>query len=116
MLYFNSNKEIVRPPLDENTQELTKYALFSSTTSVIISRYLFSICFCCVHRFAIIPLENRSYTIDTKTPRGEEQLQERHLGILGYNVIKIFFDDWNKMHMSLPGEKVTFLRKILNLT
>lgn len=29
VLYFNTNKEIVRPPLDKNTQELTKYAPFS---------------------------------------------------------------------------------------
>lgn len=112
VLYFNTNKEIVRPPLDKNTQELTKYAFLSVHLSTCSTCFHFFFIF---HRFAIIPLENRSYTFDTKTPRGEEQLQERHLGMLGYNVIKIFFDDWNKMHMSLPGEKLTFLRKILSL-
>lgn len=46
-------------------------------------------------------------------PRGEEQLEERHLGILGFDVIQICYRDWNKMHMNLPGAKETFLRKIL---
>lgn len=44
VLYFNSNKELVRPPLDKNTQELTKYALFSSIPFEDISFNLFSFC------------------------------------------------------------------------
>lgn len=66
-------------------------------------------------RFAIIPLEKKSYCYNTNTPHGEELLQERHLGMLGFNVIQICYGDWNKMHMNLPGAKTNLLRKLLNL-
>lgn len=60
-------------------------------------------------------MEKQSYSYNTKIPHGEQQLQERHLGILGFNVIQIFYGDWNKMHMNLPGAKETFLRKLLKV-
>lgn len=57
---------------------------------------------------------NKSFCSNTeKRLRGLDRLQERHLGMLGYNVIQICYREWNSMHMNLPGAREDFLRTYL---
>lgn len=67
-----------------------------------------------VHRVAILPLWNKSYCLNKeKRLRGFDRLEERHLAILGYNVIQICYREWNSMHMNLPGARENFLKQFL---
>lgn len=67
-------------------------------------------------RFAVLLLENGSYCVNSDTVlRGQEKLKQRHLEMLGFNVIQIQYRDWNKTQMNLPNAKQTFLKKILNI-
>lgn len=47
--------------------------------------------------------------------RGREILRQRHLEMLGYRVVQISFNDWNAMYMSLPGAKLNYLKKLLQI-
>lgn len=65
-------------------------------------------------RIAILPLLNHSFQWnDTSGLRGFYRLQERHLHILGYNVIQICYREWNSMTMTLPGAREHFLSNFL---
>lgn len=67
-----------------------------------------------IFRVAILPLANRSFRLnDKKNVRGFDRLQERHLSILGYDVVQICYREWNSIHMNLPGAREDLLRKYL---
>lgn len=67
-----------------------------------------------IFRIAILPLSNHSFRLnDTKKIRGFDRLRERHLSILGYDVVQICYREWNSIHMNLPGAREEFLRKFL---
>lgn len=64
---------------------------------------------------AILPLLNCSFRLnDAKGLRGFDRLQERHLSILGYEVVQICYREWNSIHMNLPGARQDFLKSFLN--
>lgn len=68
-----------------------------------------------IFRVAILPLFNHSFRFnETKGLRGFDRLQERHLSILGYNVVQICYREWNSIHMNLPGARENFLRSFLS--
>lgn len=46
---------------------------------------------------------------------GLAHLKERHLEILGYNVVLIPNNDWHKIYMNLPDAKEKFLKSKLKL-
>lgn len=65
-------------------------------------------------RVAVLPLQNNAFCLNSeKRLRGLGRLQERHLGILGYNVIQICYREWNSMHMNLPDARKNFLKNHL---
>lgn len=66
------------------------------------------------YRVAIIPLGATAYCANEESRlRGGLLLQEKHLGILGYEVIQICYREWNAMCMNLPGAREDLLRHFL---
>lgn len=66
------------------------------------------------YRVAILPLTEGAYCINKdRRIRGNILLEERHLGILGYDVVQICHREWNSMHMNLPGARENLLRNFL---
>lgn len=66
------------------------------------------------YRVAIVPLAATAYCSNEETRlRGGLLLQERHLGILGYEVIQICYREWNAIYRELPGAREDLLRNFL---
>lgn len=67
-----------------------------------------------IYRVAILPLLEKDYCSNQERRIGGGMLHlERHLSILGYDVIQICHREWNSMHMSLPGARENLLRNFL---
>lgn len=113
VIYFNSFKQLVQPPLDEGPQILNKYGFtFIYEKKTYFHRFENKNHF--VFRVAILPLSESAYCINREPRlRGGLLLQERHLGILGYDVIQVGYREWNSIHMGLPGAREGLLRNFL---
>ncbi|XP_031637712.1 FAST kinase domain-containing protein 1, mitochondrial-like [Contarinia nasturtii] len=89
VIYFNSQRQIVSPPVDEGPQTLDKVA--------------------------IIPLPKQPVQFNgTSRKRGFDLLEELHLSMLGYIVIQICHREWNSIHMNFPGVREEYLKSAFN--
>lgn len=52
-----------------------------------------------IYRTAILLLKPNCFTNCTKHLKGYFQLKQRHLEILGYNVVNISYDEWKKFYI-----------------
>lgn len=88
--------------------------LFQDSRTISFNPILANTIFIFLNRVAILPLLNHSFCLnDSKRLRGFDCLQERHLSLLGYDVIQICYREWNSIHMNLPGARRNLLRKFL---
>ncbi|XP_055689530.1 FAST kinase domain-containing protein 1, mitochondrial [Lutzomyia longipalpis] len=69
-----------------------------------------------VSKIALLLHSNEAFCENSTILRGNEQLKQRHLEILGYRVLHLAQSDWNSMYLSVPGAKSRFLRNLLSIT
>uniref|UniRef100_A0A1B0EVM3 Uncharacterized protein n=1 Tax=Phlebotomus papatasi TaxID=29031 RepID=A0A1B0EVM3_PHLPP len=69
-----------------------------------------------VSKVALLLHRREAFCENSTHLRGNEQLKQRHLEILGYRVLHLAQNDWNSMYLSVPGAKSRFLRNMLSIT
>nr|CAD7414628.1 unnamed protein product [Timema poppensis] len=65
-----------------------------------------------VSKLAVVLLRDNDYCLNIPQLKGECQLKQRHLEMLGYQVVGIKQALWNSMYMSEPKAKLTYLEKL----
>nr|CAD7434035.1 unnamed protein product [Timema monikensis] len=66
-----------------------------------------------VSKLAVVLLQDNDYCLNIPQLKGECQLKQRHLEMLGYQVVGIKQALWNSMYMSEPKAKLAYLEKLL---
>lgn len=67
-------------------------------------------------RVAILLMKLESFCQNDQSQlRGPEILRERHLEMLGYQVVQVNYTEWSSMYMNVPGAKLNYLKSLLQI-